>query len=177
MTKDYVPPWTFEGLNRAVEVTKKMGEDYTSQSQHEMAFLAWDMTAKGIRGFHGPDHVAANAAESRAARSRLNAGLPPGEIGLKLAEDAVRNLAAYLGPRAPETLFAGETAALVRRAAGDAAGARDILAAVAQVSSESLGPDHPQTISVNGWLARVSAEATATPGQPSQPGQAPQPGQ
>jgi hypothetical protein len=167
--KDYMPPWVFEGLDSSVEALKRMGEDYTSQSQHELAFLTWDLVAKGIRDFHGPDHVAANAAESRAARSRLNAGLPPRELELQVSGETVRNLMAFLGPEAPETLYAVETAALIVRATGDTEVASQLLAAVAQHSSESLGPDHPQTLSANDWLARVAAEAAATPGDASQP--------
>ena len=76
----------------------------------------------------------------------------------QLIADAYTEDAAY-GPEHPETLAARRDLAGWTGRAGDAAGARDQLAALLPVHERVLGPEHPDTLVVRHELAVWTGEA------------------
>jgi hypothetical protein len=67
-----------------------------------------------------------------------------------------------LGPEHPETLTARHNLAYWTGTAGDAAGARDQLAALLPIRERVLGPEHPQTLSTRHNLAYWTGQAGDT---------------
>jgi len=78
----------------------------------------------------------------------------------QLIADAYRDSDAY-GPEHPNTLAALYELGRWTGQAGDAAGARDQLAALLPIRERVLGPDHPDTLTTRSQLARWTGQAGA----------------
>ena len=76
----------------------------------------------------------------------------------RLIADAHRDSDAY-GPEHPDTLGARHDLARWTGEAGDAAGARDQLAALLPIRERVQGPEHPDTLATRHNLARWTGEA------------------
>ena len=77
---------------------------------------------------------------------------------LQLIADAYRDDDAY-GPEHPDTLAARNNLAFWTGQAGDAAGARDQLAALLPIRERVLGPEHPDTLTTRASLAHCTGQA------------------
>jgi hypothetical protein len=64
-----------------------------------------------------------------------------------------------LGPEHPDTLMVRGNQARWTGGAGDAAGARDLYAALLPVRERVLGPKHPMTLTARSNLAHYTREA------------------
>ena len=71
---------------------------------------------------------------------------------MQLIADAYSEDDAY-GPEHPDTLITRDNLACWTGQAGDAAGARDQLAALLPIRERVLGPEHPDTLTARSYLA------------------------
>ena len=78
--------------------------------------------------------------------------------GRQLSRRVLETRGRVLGPEHPDTLAARANFAISTGAAGDAAEARDQLAALLPMAERVLGPEHPATLAYGVNLARWTAE-------------------
>jgi hypothetical protein len=167
-----MPPWDFETMTPEMEALREEAEGLSAASRHSEAAAAWDRLGTEAIRLYGSEDIRSMASLVRLIRSAFEAGeLTVGHfiMGQPVLIDMLRISA----PGSPEGLYAAETAALLQWEEGDAPGARDIMSDLAKASAITLGPEHPQTLSVKDWLSRIPAGAEGAPPPGAAPSAAP----
>ncbi|MDR1082091.1 MAG: tetratricopeptide repeat protein [Deltaproteobacteria bacterium] len=155
----YRPRWDFSPMSGELEAIRDRAEDLSDAGRDGDASDVWGRLAEGARAAYGKDDARTLAAMSRRARARMELG-DAAFSERKAAGEAVKGLSAALGEGSAEALFARETSAFFVMADGNPEDAGDLLRGALAASEASLGPLHPQTLS----LARTLGICTALGG-------------
>ncbi|MDR3154695.1 MAG: tetratricopeptide repeat protein [Deltaproteobacteria bacterium] len=156
----YRPAWKFEEMPPELEDLRAKAEKRSDEAMHLEASMSWKDLAEAAEAAFGDGDPRAFAAWSRMAREfyEIELELPPdmeGPPGRALARIPV-----IFGPDSPESLYAGETAALVRLSyLLDPGGARKALDGIAARAASALGEAHPQAVCARISLAAALIEA------------------